>query len=183
MDSILSAIRYGDEDTLSIQLAYGADPDETDDTGNTPLHYVMDVPGDINLLEILLRHGPNINAVNMHGETPLHIAVASGNLDGIELLLSYSEEMDKPLYINEIDNYGFTPILYAASNGYVDIFTLLIDADADYTRLNVHNYSDPEIKRILTLLKTRLSNIVLNTIIRNGGDLTIQPAEFIEYKY
>jgi ankyrin repeat protein len=56
-------------------VSHGANVDEIDNFGNTPLHVAAggekDCPG---LCEILLQHKAKIDAVNQRGNQPLHSA-------------------------------------------------------------------------------------------------------------
>lgn len=57
-------------------LARGADPNEVDDNGATPLHLIASGQGDgaIALATLLLAHGANVNAQQSNGYTPLKLA-------------------------------------------------------------------------------------------------------------
>ena len=57
-------------------LARGADPNEVDDNGATPLHLIASGQGDgaIALATLLLAHGANVNAQQSNGDTPLKLA-------------------------------------------------------------------------------------------------------------
>ena len=58
-------------DAVECLLCHGADPNSTDDNGNTALHLTHS----IKVAELLLKHDANINALNKKGSTPLYAAV------------------------------------------------------------------------------------------------------------
>ena len=61
-------------------LANGADPNVTDDKGQTPLHFIAQKGVGKNQAELLIEHGADLNARDEVGQTPLDYAKkANGN--------------------------------------------------------------------------------------------------------
>jgi len=69
-------------------LDLGADPNVTDESGFTALHYCMNRNGN-KCVELLLRYGADINAVTTAGETPLALANNNGDKEMVALLRKY----------------------------------------------------------------------------------------------
>jgi hypothetical protein len=81
---------YGHPDVVDVLVARGADvrARAANDIGNTALHAVFAMSGDLRVAERLLAAGADVNARGGGGYTPLHLAAARGHLAGVELLLS-----------------------------------------------------------------------------------------------
>jgi ankyrin repeat protein len=75
---LIHAITSGNTDIVEILLANGANADQADDHGTTPLHAAMNIcrPDDIKKVELLLQEMPNPNARDADSCTPLMLLVA-----------------------------------------------------------------------------------------------------------
>lgn len=86
------------------------------------------------MLKLLLDAGANPNALTSSGKTLVSIAVTSGNLEALHVLLDYKANFDVP------DNGSSTPLMWAVQNtalaNGLDILKVLLDSN-----LNV-NYED-----------------------------------------
>lgn len=65
-------------------------------------------------------------ADNIEGHTPLHLAVLVGDPEMVQLLLSFSPDLE-----SRITPFGYTPLLYAIALGDEKILSILIHAGAD----------------------------------------------------
>jgi len=88
---------------------------ESDGEGNTTLH-IAAKHGDRSMLEMLFAHRTNdtnnyISYPNTAGRTPLHLAVLSGNIETVRLLL------DNGAYFDTKDALHKTPLAYAQELG------------------------------------------------------------------
>ena len=59
---------------IACLLANGADPNVTDDKGQTPLHFIAQKGVGKNQVELLIEHGADLNARDDTGQTPLDYA-------------------------------------------------------------------------------------------------------------
>jgi ankyrin repeat protein len=73
---------------VELLLKSGANPNSTDDSGATPLHYAAR-RGAEEIAELLLAHGADVNAKTLSGETPLFRAVGNLKMSMVELLLKH----------------------------------------------------------------------------------------------
>lgn len=74
-------------------LANGADPNRTDDAGNTPLHFAA-LTRDAGIAQSLLDAGADVNALNREEMTPLALACEAGNWPVVEFLIKHGAKTD-----------------------------------------------------------------------------------------
>lgn len=77
---IFEAIRSGMPEDLERVLSEGADIDERDKEGNTPLHYCVE-HGMSETAKALVAAGADVNALTEDGMTPLHLAMEKQDPD------------------------------------------------------------------------------------------------------
>ncbi|XP_058830150.1 tyrosine-protein kinase Shark isoform X2 [Topomyia yanbarensis] len=102
----------------------GANINNRDAQGNTPLHYACRKQGGIEMVRLLINAGANLQARNKDtGWVPLHEAAANGNLDAIkELLANRVPHMPR-------SSYGELPEDIAKDNGYFSVVDYLNNYD------------------------------------------------------
>jgi ankyrin repeat protein/beta-lactamase regulating signal transducer with metallopeptidase domain len=85
----VNAARYARKDVVAALLAQGANINEADGSGKTPLHLAADFGAKL-VPELLLAKGAQINARDNTGNTPLHAAAgfAAVSEDLLELLIA-----------------------------------------------------------------------------------------------
>lgn len=101
----------GTKETLGLfQSRYNIDFSDTDQYGETPLHYLMINKND-GILEPFADTKLDVNARDRHFRTTaLQLAATSGNLDSVKFLL------DKGAQVNQADLFGLTPLWLAGKN-------------------------------------------------------------------
>ncbi len=71
-------------------IAAGADLDEIDDLGRSPLHRAPDVQ----TARLLIARGVDVQAKDAAGETPLHLASAAGDAERVRLLIAAGADVE-----------------------------------------------------------------------------------------
>ena len=137
MGKLLVACESGDIETAKMLIFDGANVNEKNNTGCTPLNYICMYGRceNVELLEsqgvaclseyyklaaLLISHGANVNNKDNHGNTPLHHACGLGFYITAELLTSHGANLD------ETNNNGDTPLHLACCNMHYEIAKLLI---------------------------------------------------------
>lgn len=87
-DMLHRAARLGDVNGIRSCIAEGANVNERDENGWTPLHRAA-FKGRIESVKVLLNHGGRVDAVDDAGYSPLHCAVEAGHVDVAMLLVSH----------------------------------------------------------------------------------------------
>eukprot|EP00911_Craspedida_sp_UC1_P001285 UC1_evm1s966 len=90
------AAKYGHESHVSLLLAYGADVNCTNVTGNTPLH-VCGTWCQEAIAAVLLARGANPELRNRAGQTPYQVATLAGASNVAELLRSFDRRTATPV--------------------------------------------------------------------------------------
>lgn len=150
-------------DVLELLLAYKADVNTTNNSGDAPLHwaaghgrtdlveFLLTKKADVNCrdisgrtplhlarnketAELLLASNADVNATNNFGDTPLHSAAAGrGRLDVAQFLLANNAD------VNHKGNFGRTPLHLAVGSGNKEMVELLISGNADVNAADGHN--------------------------------------------
>ena len=159
---LLYAAAFGSFEALQILVRSGADVNEANDFGATPLMFSINDP---RKAEFLIAHGAGVNARSKMGRTPLLIASATdGGSETVKLLLdrgakfdvrddlqttpllaaAYANDlatlgllMDRGANANEKDASGMTPLMWAAANGQLAAVKLLLAKGADVNAVSV----------------------------------------------
>lgn len=104
---LLGTARLGSEKLSYNRLRSGENPNQSDELGNTPLHYAVFIQSK-EVTKLLLNFKANPNAQNNKGKTPLHLAVQKGNDYLARRLMVYGANP------NAQDRFGNTPLHSAA---------------------------------------------------------------------
>ena len=99
----------GNVKLLNQQVAAGADVNEPDEQGYSPLHYAILNRSD-SAAGSLLAAGANLNRETPAGDTPLHLAVAQGDIVLAEKLLAAGA------HVNVLNKDGVSPLHLAVES-------------------------------------------------------------------
>ena len=126
--TLADRIEAGDRKKALEMIAAGANVNQAQPDGTTPLHWAT-YRVDRELVERLLKRGAKADVVNRYGASPLHEAVrlASPELTGI--LLEAGADA------NAANEDGMTALMLTARTGNVAVAELLVKAGADVNRV------------------------------------------------
>ncbi len=85
--SLTEAVAMGDTNQVQALLSQGADINQKNRMGWTPLHTAIQKQNK-ELAEIILAKNPDLNLTDKRGQTPLHMAVNSGQKEMVQLLIA-----------------------------------------------------------------------------------------------
>lgn len=126
-ETIHDAIHKGDEEKVKSGLSEGADINEKDKAGYTPLHKAI-IINEFDLAKFLVENGADLQTPHEHGDTPLHFAVSGSHrenlIEFVKLLLS------RGIDVNAKNKDGVTPLQVAVVNGNAPLVSLLLEHGA-----------------------------------------------------
>ena len=143
---LLDAADVGNLDCVRMLVEQGADKDEGDSNGYTPL-YIATRYGHLQM--VLVEQGASLDKTNEDRETPLSEAAYIGQLEVVRFLLEQGADRDKA------SNGGWTPLHWAAMMGHLKITMLLMSYGADlnartnYGKLPIDLARNEEIKQAI----------------------------------
>ena len=123
-DTLADFIQSGQRDSALELVRIGADVNQTQGDGTTPLHWAV-YKVDVALVETLLSREANPNAVNVFGATPLAEAVKIANIELVEMLLKAGADPDA------LNQDKQTALMLSARIGALDIAEQLVKYGAD----------------------------------------------------
>ncbi|MCL2793379.1 MAG: ankyrin repeat domain-containing protein [Spirochaetaceae bacterium] len=196
--SLLEIVRSGSYREIKRAIARGADVNETNFFGSTPLMHSF-LNRDNRVSKALIRAGADVNAVDSQGWSPLFYAVEirwDEIIDTLELLvksgadlefristgqtpLAFAAEKNRNYRVLETliylganvdarNNIGITPLFYAISNNTFRAVDMLIKSGADVNITNEYNQT-PLIHAAGRRRET--SNDVIISLLDAGADV------------
>jgi len=191
--NIIKYIVETDYHSLKTLLKNGADIEQTDKFGNTPLFISILEPDKIEITKLLIHYGADVNAVDDFGQTPLIKSIYSKNIEAVELLLENGADIEfkdcngnTPLFIsikhsdkihftqlllengsniNAVDADNNTPIFKTLHSENIAAFKLLIQFGAN--TFHKDNYGNTIFDLIIKNNKINFFNEVKNLFIKN----------------
>jgi ankyrin repeat protein len=156
---------YSEKDSLKaiqLLLARGADVNEQDDYGRTPLMYAAADTG-IETFRFLLDHGANVNIRDKDGPVLLQV-LEGGNFDIVRLLLQHGADV----HLSYED--GKTPLMQIAQMGDEEFARELLRRGADI------NARDKEGKTALHYA-ARDCDLIVGFLLKNGAKVNVRDKE------
>uniref|UniRef100_A0ABD2VSK9 Uncharacterized protein n=1 Tax=Trichogramma kaykai TaxID=54128 RepID=A0ABD2VSK9_9HYME len=175
---LLYALLWKCRKTAEYLLRRGAKPGLADKNRSTPLHFLSEMNGSIDLVKMLFEFSKdeiwwssekvNVNAIDKWGRTPLHLALLSNNKKVAKLLLKKGAD---PILATE---KGSTP-LHLMSKTYYDNYDLVNNLFKISNKKNQLVQVDARDSKGLTPLQWAVANFlpgVVDALMDHGADLS-----------
>uniref|UniRef100_A0A803SNL4 Ankyrin repeat domain 52 n=1 Tax=Anolis carolinensis TaxID=28377 RepID=A0A803SNL4_ANOCA len=125
---------YMGQDAVANELVnYGANVNQPNEKGFTPLHFAAVSTNGALCLELLVNNGADVNFQSKEGKSPLHMAAIHGRFTRSQILIQNGSEIDCA------DKYGNTPLHVAARYGHELLISTLMTNGADTARRGIHD--------------------------------------------
>lgn len=115
---------YVDKQTVQLLIDLGADVNQRDKRGMSPLDEAA-LHGNTDVLQLLLNHGADVNASSEYGSTPLHYTGDRGEAEAAKLLIKNGAE------VNARAKNGDTPLCRAIRSSQLKVTEVLLANGAD----------------------------------------------------
>ena len=159
---LMIASENGNTNIINVLLNALADPNNTDDEGDTCLHYAARNDCCTEVIQAIISHGADVNATNKTHATALMLACANGNIDALNALLNAGGDP------NLADAYGDTCLHYIARNYCcTEVLQPIISHDADVNATNNKNVT------ALMLACVDMNEDAINVLLNAGADPNI----------
>jgi len=157
---LADAIMSGDRTAALRLIDGGADINEPQGDGTTPLHWAV-YQIDQDLVAMLLERGAEPDAINAYGSSPLAEAVKVGDAELVELLLAAGADVES------VNQDGQTVLMLAARAGSLDVAKSLVRGGAD---VNAREFWRGQ-SVLMWAADARFPELV-QLLIDNGADVT-----------
>ena len=129
-ERLWESVKKGDAKELHFLLKMGANVNQANEYGNTPLSFAAHQCHEA-VVRALLAAGANVNQANKRGNTPLFVAAEHGHEPVVIALLAAGAN------VNQANEDGDTPLIYAAEKGHEPVVrALLLAAGANVNQAN-----------------------------------------------
>lgn len=162
LSELSKAVVKGDVDSTKLLLAFGADPNLSDENKIYPLTESAFL-GDLETARALLSAGANPNLTNKNGATPLMFAVLGSHVAIVQTLLQKGATPDTS-WIKST-----TPLQEAAFSGNKEIVQLLISAGASVNARNSSGFT------AMQFAQYNNHPSVIDTLISAGAEQNLPP--------
>ncbi|MES2623633.1 MAG: ankyrin repeat domain-containing protein, partial [Pseudomonadota bacterium] len=122
--SLLESVRSGDQEAALEFIADGADVNDAEANGTTPLHWAVHA-GNLALVQKLIKAGADVNVMNNYGASPLSEAAILGDAKIIKSLLDAGADPESP------NEDGQTALMVVARSSNLEAAEMLLKAGAD----------------------------------------------------
>lgn len=167
---INTAASHGDRKAVELLLKDGADANDTDIDGRTPLHYAAG-NGHVEIVKILLANRANIQLVTNKGNTALHTATSKGYKEIVEILCQHLSRDKISDFVNaKTTSTGTTALHVAAKAGSIEILKSLLKFGAIYNITNkegtipVNISKDQKVSDLLNLVEQLFIDVKMGNV-------------------
>uniref|UniRef100_A0A8C7MDH8 Ankyrin repeat domain 52 n=1 Tax=Oncorhynchus kisutch TaxID=8019 RepID=A0A8C7MDH8_ONCKI len=115
----------GQEAVANELVNRGANVNQPNHHGGTPLHLAAVSTNGALCLELLVNNGADVNMQSKEGKSPLHMAAIHGRFTRSQILIQNGGDIDC------VDKYGNTPLHVAAKHGHELLISTLMTNGAD----------------------------------------------------
>lgn len=165
-DTLVDLIRDGDREAALELIRIGADVNEPQGDGTTPLHWAV-YRVDTELVEVLLSREANPNVTNNYGSSPLAEAVKIANPTLVGMLLEAGADADA------FNQDGQSALMLAARTGVVEVAELLVEHGADVNAAEHWR----EQTALMWAAAANLADMA-EFLIANGADVSVRSDAF-----
>lgn len=127
--ALIKAIREADPINVVNCITMGANVNNADDFGETPLSKAAQW-SHCELIPLLVHAGANVDNLNLAGMTPLHKAICKDDIGMVIALLAAGAN------VNKADSVGMMPFFKAVMNSQYELVTILVAAGADVNQFD-----------------------------------------------
>lgn len=159
--TILHAIAKGDAADVRTHLLLGADVNERNKQGWTPLHFAA-VRGQAACAEVLVEGGAAVDPRAGKEQTPLHFVADRGFIEIARLLVEHGAD------VAARDDEGWTPLHFAAEKDRVDVAAFLLAHGAAVDARSVRGGTP------LHEAAASASPEMIRLLLDNGADKTLR---------
>jgi ankyrin repeat protein len=133
MASLIKLVLANNRTAIEAGLAQGAQPNERDEDGRTPLIHAA-IDNQLEVAKLLLDSGADVDAQDESGNSALHYAAQEYHVEMASLLVGHGATLEIE------DSHGNTPLSNAVfySQGRGEVIGILLRAGADKNRRNRH---------------------------------------------
>lgn len=155
------AAKWKYDNSVSILLEKGANPDAQNANGETPIFSAIQ-SNSTSTISLLIKNGANKEARDFLGNTPLHSCVYKDAKDSAKVLILSGADIDAK------NLAGQTPLAEAASKGFISMVTLLLDSGA-----NINAFDATGKTILMDSIKNEKVNIA-SLLLKRGASPSMQ---------
>ncbi|XP_043480215.1 ankyrin-2-like [Leptopilina heterotoma] len=151
------AVANSNNQVVEVLLSSGANPNEPDAIGDTPLHAAVSMGRpNLKIITLLMDHEADGNLLSDALFTPLYLAVASGHIQVVKILVKYDARIDM------INKGEISPLVLAIKESRTEMVReLLTSKHHEYSEMTaLHNAAEGGKLEIVKLLMTNGYNKV-----------------------
>jgi len=161
MEQWIKLLKENDYLGIKKYLQNGANPNESEENGESVLCFAMRYHCDEEILDLLISSGADLNHVDNEGVSVFDVAVTYNRLSIVSRLIDQGFDVN-----HATRNSGFTPLMGAVCYGRTEIIQKLLEKGVDVTATDRHGLSAIDFAR-----KMHKKSII--ALLEGGGNGTI----------